>query len=211
VAARTQSVPDTSVSPLSLRTFLRGWRHKRICPACQVLLAHERHALETLLNFLSEADFACRFEASAGLCVIHTWRAAEGQGPHPHFRRLIEVQRHTCMRLVAELEAFCRKHDYRFAHEPWGSESDAWLRAIELLAGKPGIFGSDIRQHRPEQGASRWWWRYLRLLWWLPGRRPLGPMRDQPDGRARHYDTAPAPAVRACGGRRAPAPVDEKE
>ena len=67
VAARMRSLTDTGMSPTSLRTFPQGWRQKKICPACQILLAHERHALETLLNFLRQADFAHRFEASAGL------------------------------------------------------------------------------------------------------------------------------------------------
>jgi len=30
---------------------------------------------------------------------------------------------------------FIRKNDYRFRHETWGEERDAWLRAIAALAG----------------------------------------------------------------------------
>ena len=35
--------------------------------------------------------------------------------------------------LVAELEEFVRKNDYRFRDEPWGGERDAWRRALLRL------------------------------------------------------------------------------
>jgi hypothetical protein len=150
-----------SISRTSLRAFLQAWRQKRICPACEMILDHERHALETLLNFLHEAEFARRFESSTALCVIHTRRAAEANGAHPHLRTLLDIQRRKYMSLVRELEAFCRKHDYRFSHESWGSESDAWLRAIELLAGKPDVFGNEIQRKRPADGGVGWWVRLI--------------------------------------------------
>ena len=136
--------------------FLQSWRQKRVCPACAVMLEHERHALETILNFLHDTEFAARFEHSAGLCVIHTMRAIEGHGSHRYLRQLIVVQRGKYAHLVGELEEFYRKHDYRFSHESWGPESDSWLRAIEFLVGRPDIFGNDVHRKGSGRGTIRW-------------------------------------------------------
>ena len=34
------------------------------------------------------------------------------------------------------LSEYLRKHDYQFAHEPYGSEADAFIRATEILVGR---------------------------------------------------------------------------
>ena len=146
----------------SLQAYLRGWRQRDMCPACQVLVEHERYALKTLLDCLPEADFALRFRASAGLCLPHTVRALEFHPSHPALSRLIEMQHEKSAELMAELDEFGRKHDYRFAREGWGTESDSWLRAIEMLAGKPGIYGSDIAGGHSE--GDRGWGRIWRLV-----------------------------------------------
>jgi len=39
----------------------------------------------------------------------------------------------TAAALQAELGEIVRKNDYRFRGEPWGSEKDAWLRALQKL------------------------------------------------------------------------------
>ncbi len=179
IITRHQHRPRHSIAPESLRTFLRSWHQKAVCPACQIILDHERHALETILNFLRDADFARRFESSAALCVLHTTRAAEANGSHPHLRALIEIQRRKYASLVGELEAFCRKYDYRFSHESWGPESDSWLRAVELLAGKPNVFGNEIHRRKLGNGSTRWWGGPLdRLRRWVLGGTPRTAVRD---------------------------------
>jgi len=126
--------------------------------------AHEQHALETLLNFLAEEVFAQRFAATPfGICLPHLVRAAAGHASHPNLIGLIDAQRARYARLVTELAEICRKHDYRFSHEGWGAEADAWQRAIEVLAGKAGIFGNDLqrqewrRRPRLRQFLLDWW------------------------------------------------------
>ena len=157
------------VSAQALSAYLQGWRHRSFCPACQAVREHEQHALETMLNFLDEEVFARRFEATAfGVCLPHLVRAAERHPPHPGLATLIDAQRRKYAGLVTELEEFCRKHDYRFSHEAWGIESDAWRRAIEVLAGKSAIFGNDLpRQKSPRR------LQFFRSLfgWWRSRRR----------------------------------------
>jgi Family of unknown function (DUF6062) len=152
------------LSRRALLAYVRGWRRRIGCPACQAVQAHEHHALETLLNFLDDAVVARHFEASFGICVPHLVRAAEYYPSHPGLVTLITVQRGKQARLLAELEEFCRKYDYRFRDETWGPESDAWQRAIEVLTGKAGVFGNDLqRRQSPRRRCFiqtlRAWWR----------------------------------------------------
>jgi Family of unknown function (DUF6062) len=153
----------SQLSRQALLSYLRGWRRRSVCPACQTVSAHERHALETTLNFLDEEVFARRLETSFGLCLPHFMLAAEHYPFHPGLVALSEVQRDKHASLVAELEDFSRKHDYRFSREAWGMESDAWQRAIEAMAGKAGVFGNDLqRQHFERRPRFVW----SRLSWW---------------------------------------------
>jgi hypothetical protein len=152
------------VSAQRLSAYLRGWRHRHACPACQAVGEHEQHALETILNFLNEEVFALRFHATAfGVCLPHLVRVAECLPSHPALITLIEVQRSKYATLIAELDEFCRKHDYRFSHETWGLESDSWQRAIEVLAGKAGLFGHEFQRQRwlhssgLRRSLFRWW------------------------------------------------------
>jgi hypothetical protein len=139
----------------ALSAYLRGWRQRGSCPACQVVGQHEQHALETLLNFFEEQVFARRFADTVfGVCLPHLVRAAERYPSHSGLVALIEAQRGKYAGLVVELAEFCRKHDYRFSRETWGLESGAWQRAIEVLAGKSGVFGNDL-QRRPSQRRPR--------------------------------------------------------
>lgn len=154
----------TRLSPRALLAYLRGWRQKHACPTCQAVGKHEQHALETMLNFLDEEVFARRFHDTAfGVCLPHLVRAVECHPSHPALVPLIAAQRGKYASLIAELGEFCRKHDYRFSREAWGLESDAWQRAIEVLAGKAGLFGNDLQRQllsrRPRGFASllRWW------------------------------------------------------
>jgi hypothetical protein len=113
--------------------------------------------LETVLDFVDEGEFSRHFQASTGLCLPHTARATEQAPSHPKLGLFIGVQRGKYTHLVAELEEFCRKHDYRFAREGWGTETDAWQRAIETLTGKSGVFGSAIeRQHSARRPRFPW-------------------------------------------------------
>jgi hypothetical protein len=155
--------PQAQLLRQSLLAYLRGWLQRGICPACQAVSEHERHALETMLNFAHEEEFARRFETSLGLCLPHLVQGAEYHPSHPSLVALIEAHRGKHARLVAELAEFCRKHDYRFNRGVWTSESDIWIRAIEVLAGKPGVFGNDLQRPRSKRRS-----RFVRSLlsWW---------------------------------------------
>ena len=154
---------QAQLSRQPLLAYLRGRLQRTICPACQAVSKHEQHALETMLNFFHDEVFVRRLETSFGICLPHIVRAVECHPLHPGLVALIEVQRGKYAHLIAELGEFCRKHDYRFSREARGVESDAWLRAIEVLVGKAGVFGNDLQR---QQALRRP--RFVRSLlsWW---------------------------------------------
>jgi len=117
------------------------------CPACVSQRRSEEYALGVLLEHLGEEGEVTRlFRGSSGLCLPHLRAALEARDHEAGLTTLLDTQRRRLEELYGELEEYLRKHDYRFAHEPYGSEEDAHIRATEFLAG----------------------------LWWdLPGRGPV--------------------------------------
>jgi hypothetical protein len=113
----------------------REWTAHKSCPAC----AQERECgdshLRLLLSRLDDSEVRQAFEESPVLCVPHFIAAITLAEQEVAKRYLVEVQQRKASRLLAELREFCRKHDYRFAHEAFGSERDSWGRAIQMMTG----------------------------------------------------------------------------
>ncbi|MCI0476528.1 MAG: DUF6062 family protein, partial [Anaerolineales bacterium] len=108
---------------------------KEKCLVCERENEIEQRNLKVLIELLAEGDFRAKFRASAGLCRPHFAQACE-TAPHVEtLDALIEMQTEINARLIAELDEFIRKNDYRFMAEGFGAEGDAWIRAIECLAG----------------------------------------------------------------------------
>ena len=105
------------------------------CPACALQARHEAYALMVLLRVLEEEAWRERFERSDGLCLFHLRRPLTGGEAPEQVRWLIEVHRRRFHGLLADLEEYMRKHDYRFSREPYGQERDAFVRATAALAG----------------------------------------------------------------------------
>jgi hypothetical protein len=148
----------------AIHAFIRAWHRRGMCPACEVAIEHEKHALATLLTSWSEGNFAHQFDASSGLCLPHVARLIEQHTSSPALGAFLEAQRRHYARLIAELEKFSRKHNYRRADSSWGSEADSWLRAIAMLAGKPGVYGTDLHRHPSARAPQRWWQNFIARL-----------------------------------------------
>ena len=54
-------------------------------------------------------------------------------------KRFQELEESRLARLQAEMEEFIRKNDYRFRGEAWGTERDAWQRALLKLSRPRGM------------------------------------------------------------------------
>ncbi len=99
--------------------------------------------LMSCVEFIADLEFKQSLERSSGLCLPHLYLALAIEPNHPNLPDLLKLQAAKIEKLRTELLEFVRKHDYRFREEPVGCEGSAWLRSIELLAGKPGVFGPD--------------------------------------------------------------------
>lgn len=131
-----------------LEAFLRPrLEPSRECPACDSQHRSEQYALEVLFEHLREEGEVTRlFRNSSGLCLAHLRAALEARDGEAGTPVLLDTQRARLEELHGELEEYLRKHDYRFSDEPYGPETDAFVKATEFLAG----------------------------LWWdLPGRGPV--------------------------------------
>ncbi len=141
--------PDPFLSSLGSR-FQPG----RQCPACESQQQGEHYALRVLLEHLGEdGEISRLYRASSGVCFGHLRVALEEPDLDAGLRTLVALQRARLEGLYVELEEYLRKHDYRFAGEPYASELDAFIRATEFLAGswtdlagRPAIEGWEARR-----------------------------------------------------------------
>lgn len=105
------------------------------CPACIQQEEMERIYLRELLCHLDDARLGSTFAASAGLCLPHLRQALSQAENDAQRQSLLVAQRVIWQRLLAELNEFIRKNDYRFREEGFGTEGDSWLRALASISG----------------------------------------------------------------------------
>ncbi len=109
------------------------------CTACVARAGQEELYLRELVAHLDDGPFAARFAASGGLCLVHLDQAGRVVPDRAALSRLYDAEATLLSALHDELSEFVRKNDYRFVGEGMGPERDSWIRAIERIAGKPGI------------------------------------------------------------------------
>jgi hypothetical protein len=123
-------------APRALEQRLAQRRRRRManivrettCPACRRRCDNTASVLATVekahLGPLGEARF----------CIPHLPVVLERVSPEAAVT-ILNAERDLLRCLHAELGEFFRKSDYRFQHEPLGSEQTAWLRAADILMG----------------------------------------------------------------------------
>jgi hypothetical protein len=103
------------------------------CPACSTESeAEARFAAALAAGLRQDESTWDALRAGPGLCVRHVEQVAAAAAP-ADAARLMELELRKMDALVAELEEFVRKNDYRFRDEPWGPERDVWRRALLRL------------------------------------------------------------------------------
>ncbi len=108
------------------------------CPVCANVETTAAYLLEGLLKHLTGPDNLLEiYQHSDGLCLAHFRLAVAGASNEAALSALLQAQTVVWQRLSAQLGEFIRKNDYRFQGESFGVEADAWLRAVEALAGAP--------------------------------------------------------------------------
>jgi hypothetical protein len=104
------------------------------CPVCKTVRETEARYIGEFCGHIGEPDFRERFCASDGFCLAHfaqVMRAATDGA-----RSIVQShQAKTLQMLAEELKSFVKKHDYQNS-TAIGPEADAWLRALDKIAGK---------------------------------------------------------------------------
>ena len=117
--------------------ILRSISPRKRCPACE----HRDETVRTTLSVLLEAltkteEMTDALRASDGLCLPHLRLALENIRDAAAFEKLLTMQREKLEGLKGELAEFIRKSDYQLIDKGFGLEGDAWLRAVDLIAGR---------------------------------------------------------------------------
>jgi hypothetical protein len=103
------------------------------CPGCEVEAEAEGRYLATLRNRLLDPKVRERYQAGDGLCLPHIDQAlqADDDGARALAGAAIEM----LGTIVAELDEYIRKHDYRFQTAVWDGGEDTPERAVERAVG----------------------------------------------------------------------------
>src|SRR5262249_28775733 len=107
-----------------------------------VVARSETSYLGHALGFVDDDQFDSSYSRSQGLCVFHLLRAVELGGETIEARQLVARTLTKWRELRRDLQGFIAKHDYRLRQPFTEAESIAYLRALETLAGTPGMFGN---------------------------------------------------------------------
>lgn len=125
------------------------------CPVCENVRIFEKYYLKTLLDFLSEPEFEKQFDRSSGICCNHVVEALKEFQTHRNLPLLVRKQIEKFRSLGDELREFVRKQDFKYRHEPPGTEKDSWKRALEMVAGKREIFPNRVERAKPGKPIPR--------------------------------------------------------
>ncbi|HET6823693.1 MAG TPA: DUF6062 family protein, partial [Anaerolineales bacterium] len=105
------------------------------CPACEHREEQTRSLLSALAEELGTPEMVEALRASDGLCLPHLRLALGFVKDDTAYETLLTLSRAKLESLRSELAEFIRKNDYQVIKEGFGTEGNAWLRAISLVVG----------------------------------------------------------------------------
>jgi hypothetical protein len=136
-----------------LPRVVEHYRERARCPICARLRFTEAHYTTTLVEFADDAQFDRAYQQSAGLCLPHLLHALElGRGA-AGLARILDRTLGKWESLRHDLERFVAKNEYRNTAPITAAEADSYHRAFEVMAGRRGLFGTDL--HRGSAGVPR--------------------------------------------------------
>jgi hypothetical protein len=118
------------------------------CPVCETLQGAEDDYLEALVDFADDPQLARAYERSTGLCVPHIVGIVDRHDGKRGVETIVHATREKWRGLRGHLERFVAKHEYRSSEPISEREASSWRLAGEVLAGRPGLFGSHMRRAR---------------------------------------------------------------
>lgn len=107
----------------------------KTCPVCEHRDELRDSILSALVKALEKPDVTTALQTSDGLCFPHLRAALERIRDASSCELLLSMHREKLEELRAELDEFIRKSDYREIEAGFGSEGDAWLRAVARVGG----------------------------------------------------------------------------
>ena len=106
-----------------------------LCPACISEKEATKHYVGAFVDGFFRQEVREALENSDGFCVSHSEEVLTFAKPEDaEYFQQIEMQK--LASLQKELEEIIRKNDYRFRGEEWGTEKDAWQRALKKCTRK---------------------------------------------------------------------------
>jgi hypothetical protein len=109
---------------------------RKRCPACDQREELRRNFVSALIADLPMPEVREALQDSEGLCLPHLRLVLGSANEVSVYETLLSIHRDKLERLKHELAEFIRKNDYQAIKEGFGSEGDAWLRAIAMIVGK---------------------------------------------------------------------------
>jgi len=115
------------------------YRKKAVCPICKSRAETETRYVSAFVESFNEPEFLLAYRNSFGLCLPHIREISNNCKQKKILEELLNIELAKMKELISELKEIQRKHDYRFSHEGFGKEGNAWIRAIEKMVGKEGV------------------------------------------------------------------------
>jgi hypothetical protein len=106
------------------------------CPACEAFNESDERYTDAFVLYAKDAELIEKYKKSKGVCVPHLRKILSKCKDKELLKQLTEIHLDFYGKLNAELISIIRKNDYRYSKEPWGSEKDAWIRAVEKFVGR---------------------------------------------------------------------------
>lgn len=120
------------------RRLERGFVRRRGCPACRARRETEELSSQVLADRLADPGWRELLSASSGLCRTHAEAVLRVAPPEVAAWLVADLERRV-RQWRAEIAAFFRTLDYRFAHEATGREKTVWRTVARYLWGaRPG-------------------------------------------------------------------------
>lgn len=131
------SLLEKGLRQLPSKKSLWGSSKTKPCPICESTSKRELSALrQFVLSWVESAELRSAFETRGILCLPHLEKTLAQRMGAPHRKGLYETGRKALACLLEDLNEFLEKQDYHRSHESMGSERDAWIRAVRMIAGE---------------------------------------------------------------------------
>ena len=145
------------VLPLKDKATAVAAKTEKIASSCYVCDRVEFHwgkMFETAcLLWDSDPDFRKKLDAQSYFCLpcyarfLKTAKAFVSKKTLPDFLRAADrVESGYLDSLGDDVTRFCRKFDYRYADEPWGTSRDAVERALRFLSGEETLEKEQVKR-----------------------------------------------------------------